>query len=78
MDDAPDISNYSSVATVVMLCAYFIYKVFKKSRCKSHCCGQKTSVQIDLENTNSKDSPLISRDHEAHGSLSLSIPSDTA
>ena len=57
MSDFPDISNISSVGTLVMLCCYLVYKVVKHSRCRSLCCGNKTEVQIDLE-PDTKKEPL--------------------
>ena len=43
------ITNVSSVGTLVMAIIYMIYKVVKHSRCRSLCCGNKTEVQIDLD-----------------------------
>ena len=43
------LTNVSSVGTLVMAIIYMIYKVVKHSRCRSLCCGNKTEVQIDLE-----------------------------
>ena len=28
---------------------YILYKCFKKSSCRSNCCGLKSSISIDLE-----------------------------
>lgn len=28
---------------------YIVYKIFKKSSCRSSCCGIKSSLSIDLE-----------------------------
>jgi hypothetical protein len=43
------LTNVSSVGTLVMAICYMIYKVVKHSRCRSLCCGNKTEVQIDLD-----------------------------
>ena len=34
---------------VVVAGVYIIYKCFKKSSCRSNCCGVKSSLSIDLE-----------------------------
>ena len=57
MSDFPALTNISSVGTLVMLCGYAVYKVFKHVKCRSVCCGNKSEVQIDLE-PDSKKEPL--------------------
>jgi hypothetical protein len=47
--DLPNIAGVSSAMTMVLMVGYMIYKFTKHSRCRSICCGNKTEVQIDLE-----------------------------
>lgn len=47
--DLPNIAGVSSAMTMVLMAGYMIYKLMKHSRCRSVCCGNKTEVQIDLE-----------------------------
>ena len=28
---------------------YIVWKMFKHSRCRSHCCGKEASMSVDLE-----------------------------
>jgi len=46
-----NITNVSSLSSLVLMIGYVIYKVFKHSRCRSVCCGNKTEVSVDLEPT---------------------------
>ena len=46
-----NITNVSSLSSMVLMIGYIIYKVFKHSRCKSVCCGHKTEVSVDLQET---------------------------
>jgi hypothetical protein len=77
MDDAvPQISGYSSLASLLLLCSYIAYKFCKHSRCKSMCCGRETGIRIDLENGSTPlidEKPVISC-ASRHQSLSLSTP----
>jgi hypothetical protein len=34
---------------VILGCIYLVYKMLKHSSCRSNCCGQKSSLTIDLE-----------------------------
>ena len=34
---------------IILGIVYLVYKVFKHSSCASNCCGQKSSLSIDLE-----------------------------
>ena len=49
MDQLPNIAGVSSAMTMVIMAGYMIYKFLKHSKCRSVCCGNKTEVQIDLE-----------------------------
>ena len=59
MSDFPtNLTNVSSVGTMVMLIGYMVYKFIKHSKCRSVCCGNKTEVQIDLESPDTKKESL--------------------
>ena len=77
MEDAvPQISGYSSLASLLLLCSYIVYKFCKHSRCKSMCCGRETGIRIDLENGSTPlidEKPVISC-VSARPSLSVSTP----
>jgi len=77
MDNAiPQISGYSSLASLILLCSYITYKFCKHSRCKSTCCGRETGIRIDLENGSTPlidEKPIISC-VSTRPSLSLSTP----
>lgn len=34
---------------IVVAGVYIVYKCFKKSSCRSNCCGLKSSLSVDLE-----------------------------
>jgi len=53
-----NITNITSTGSLVMMIVYMLYKVFKHSHCKSHCCGAKTQIDIDLEDHSPVTRPL--------------------
>jgi hypothetical protein len=42
---------------------YIVYKVIKKSKCRSNCCGRESSMSIDLGSNNSSPPSVQSNQH---------------
>lgn len=44
------------ISSIIVASFYFTYKICKRSRCKSSCCGFKSELNVSLDGQNSLDS----------------------
>lgn len=49
------------ISSVIVASLYFTYKICKRSRCSSNCCGYRSemSVSLDSNGSDSKTKPFI-------------------
>jgi len=59
MDSIQTIGQVSSVGSLLMMVGYAVYKLCKHSKCRSKCLGLESSISVDLEETDTKESPMI-------------------
>lgn len=52
----------SGISAAIVLVLGAIYKLFYHFKCSSNCCGNKSSVAVDL-GTPPKSEPLVSEDN---------------
>ena len=53
--DLQQILASGGVSGGIVAIFYFTYKIFKRSRCTSLCCGYRNEIEVNLGSSNSSD-----------------------
>lgn len=48
------------ISSVIVASLYFTYKICKKSRCTTNCCGYRSEISVSLDSNGSdKSKPFV-------------------